>query len=330
MLHQPVTPSCKVTNVWTSGKRDDRKKQTPVRVHQFSLQNLASRFNNNASSNLDLANSRNSLSLSGAAPKTLREKCALAQSLPPTTTTIIPLDALTSITHPSVMNASSGAPVLVSSQTSTPSSSSSSLNNNNNHRHNVVPARTRHIQRAVYNTIQQQQDKMWISQPVLPIPSSTAAATTQLRSMQNLCSDLTFTIHSPSNYLHHAITRSDSKSFHHSVEELPLPPGWSVDFTMRGRKYFVDHNTKTTHWSHPLETEGLPTGWEKVQSPTHGTYYVKYVFLASLLILTILISVTSHEELNTNTLVPHSMGLLDLHFKGNCPYHNRIFISITL
>lgn len=38
-------------------------------------------------------------------------------------------------------------------------------------------------------------------------------------------------------------------------EELPLPPGWSVDYTLRGRKYYIDHNAKTTHWSHPLERE---------------------------------------------------------------------------
>lgn len=37
--------------------------------------------------------------------------------------------------------------------------------------------------------------------------------------------------------------------------ELPLPPGWSVDYTLRGRKYYIDHNAKTTHWSHPLERE---------------------------------------------------------------------------
>lgn len=58
--------------------------------------------------------------------------------------------------------------------------------------------------------------------------------------------------------------------------EMPLPPGWSVDFTLRGnRKYYIDHNTKTTHWSHPLESEGLPTGWERVTSPEYGVYYVK-------------------------------------------------------
>lgn len=59
-------------------------------------------------------------------------------------------------------------------------------------------------------------------------------------------------------------------------DNLPLPPGWSVDFTLRGnRKYYIDHNTKTTHWSHPLESEALPTGWERVTSPDYGVYYVK-------------------------------------------------------
>ena len=65
-------------------------------------------------------------------------------------------------------------------------------------------------------------------------------------------------------------------------EEFPLPAGWSIDYTLRGnssnksisfshsislniiilgRKYYIDHNTQTTHWSHPLEKEGLPTGF---------------------------------------------------------------------
>jgi len=60
-------------------------------------------------------------------------------------------------------------------------------------------------------------------------------------------------------------------------DSLPLPPGWSVGWTMRGRKYFIDHNSKTTHWSHPLETEGLPAGWEKVESPEFGVYYLNHI-----------------------------------------------------
>ncbi|XP_075223316.1 scaffold protein salvador isoform X2 [Lycorma delicatula] len=64
-------------------------------------------------------------------------------------------------------------------------------------------------------------------------------------------------------------------------EELPLPPGWSVDYTLRGRKYYIDHNTKTTHWSHPLEKEGLPTGWERIESPEYGVYYVNHITRAA-------------------------------------------------
>ncbi|KAM8833410.1 LOW QUALITY PROTEIN: protein salvador homolog 1 [Synchiropus picturatus] len=60
-------------------------------------------------------------------------------------------------------------------------------------------------------------------------------------------------------------------------DELPLPTGWTVDWTIRGRKYYIDHNTNTTHWSHPLEREGLPPGWEKVESAEFGVYYVDHI-----------------------------------------------------
>ncbi|KAJ7406688.1 Protein salvador 1 [Pitangus sulphuratus] len=51
----------------------------------------------------------------------------------------------------------------------------------------------------------------------------------------------------------------------------------SVDWTIRGRKYYIDHNTNTTHWSHPLEREGLPPGWERVESAEFGVYYVDHI-----------------------------------------------------
>ncbi|XP_076156791.1 protein salvador homolog 1 [Alosa pseudoharengus] len=60
-------------------------------------------------------------------------------------------------------------------------------------------------------------------------------------------------------------------------DDIPLPTGWSVDWTIRGRRYYIDHNTNTTHWSHPLEREGLPPGWEKVESAEFGVYYVDHV-----------------------------------------------------
>ncbi|CAL8143595.1 unnamed protein product [Orchesella dallaii] len=63
-----------------------------------------------------------------------------------------------------------------------------------------------------------------------------------------------------------------------SCEDLPLPAGWSVDETVNGKRlYYIDHNTKTTHWSHPLAKEGLPTGWERVESTDYGVYYVNHI-----------------------------------------------------
>lgn len=79
-----------------------------------------------------------------------------------------------------------------------------------------------------------------------------------------------------SRHSQHSLTEEHPES-----GELPLPPGWTVDFTLRGRKYYIDHNTKTTHWSHPLEKEGLPTGWERIESPEYGVYYVNHITRAA-------------------------------------------------
>ncbi|XP_013414073.1 protein salvador homolog 1 [Lingula anatina] len=77
-----------------------------------------------------------------------------------------------------------------------------------------------------------------------------------------------------------AAAASVAASSNHSVlqagSEPALPQGWSVDWTMRGRKYYIDHNTQTTHWSHPLEKESLPTDWERIESQEHGVYYVNH------------------------------------------------------
>lgn len=83
--------------------------------------------------------------------------------------------------------------------------------------------------------------------------------------------------HSPAHQQGQAEQAPSQGSGMDEAEELPLPPGWSVDYTMRGRKYYIDHNTKTTHWSHPLEKEGLPTGWERIESPEYGVYYVNHI-----------------------------------------------------
>ena len=59
--------------------------------------------------------------------------------------------------------------------------------------------------------------------------------------------------------------------------EDDLPPGWSVDWTINGHNYYIDHNTNTTHWTHPLNNDSLPPGWERVTSSQYGTYYVNHV-----------------------------------------------------
>lgn len=70
----------------------------------------------------------------------------------------------------------------------------------------------------------------------------------------------------------HAISERRS-SRNEQAEELPLPPGRAVYFTLHGRKYYIDLISGTSHWSHPLEKEELPTGWERMDSQEDGVYY---------------------------------------------------------
>ncbi|XP_078270669.1 membrane-associated guanylate kinase, WW and PDZ domain-containing protein 1b isoform X4 [Rhinoraja longicauda] len=88
----------------------------------------------------------------------------------------------------------------------------------------------------------------------------------------------------------------------HAVDNLdPLPDNLEMAFTENGEVYFIDHNTKTTSWLDPRclnkqpkpleeceDDEGvhteeldseieLPTGWEKIDDPVYGVYYVDHV-----------------------------------------------------
>ncbi|KAG1949118.1 membrane-associated guanylate kinase, WW and PDZ domain-containing protein [Pimephales promelas] len=81
----------------------------------------------------------------------------------------------------------------------------------------------------------------------------------------------------------------------------PLPDNWETAFTENGEMYFIDHNTKTTSWIDPRcqdkplkpledceDDEGvhteeldadleLPPGWEKIDDPVYGVYYVDHI-----------------------------------------------------
>ncbi|XP_017539670.2 membrane-associated guanylate kinase, WW and PDZ domain-containing protein 1-like isoform X2 [Pygocentrus nattereri] len=81
----------------------------------------------------------------------------------------------------------------------------------------------------------------------------------------------------------------------------PLPDNWEMAYTESGEVYFIDHNTKTTSWMDPRcadkqqkpleecdDDEGvhteepdneleLPPGWEKIDDPVYGVYYVDHI-----------------------------------------------------
>nr|XP_022295952.1 membrane-associated guanylate kinase, WW and PDZ domain-containing protein 3-like isoform X10 [Crassostrea virginica] len=80
----------------------------------------------------------------------------------------------------------------------------------------------------------------------------------------------------------------------------PLPQHWEKAFTEEGIPYFIDHTKETTHWLDPRlaqlqkkqagdcnddgtrtfprpKRQELPFGWEKVEDPHYGTYYIDHV-----------------------------------------------------
>ncbi|XP_037627318.1 membrane-associated guanylate kinase, WW and PDZ domain-containing protein 3a isoform X2 [Sebastes umbrosus] len=67
-----------------------------------------------------------------------------------------------------------------------------------------------------------------------------------------------------------------------------LPKNWEMAYTETGMVYFIDHNSKTTTWLDPrlakkakppekCEEGELPYGWEKIEDPQYGTYYVDHI-----------------------------------------------------
>ncbi|KAF7490754.1 E3 ubiquitin-protein ligase Su(dx) [Sarcoptes scabiei] len=55
--------------------------------------------------------------------------------------------------------------------------------------------------------------------------------------------------------------------------EESLPPGWEIRFDTYGRKYYVDHNSKSTTWERPTP---LPSGWEMRKDNKGRIYYVDH------------------------------------------------------
>lgn len=55
--------------------------------------------------------------------------------------------------------------------------------------------------------------------------------------------------------------------------EEPLPPGWEMRYDIYGRRYYVDHKTRSTSWERP---QPLPPGWEVRRDPRGRIYYVDH------------------------------------------------------
>lgn len=51
-----------------------------------------------------------------------------------------------------------------------------------------------------------------------------------------------------------------------AAAEEPLPDGWELRFDQYGRKYYVDHTTKSTTWERP-SSQPLPQVRDTLQSP---------------------------------------------------------------
>lgn len=56
-------------------------------------------------------------------------------------------------------------------------------------------------------------------------------------------------------------------------DDEPLPAGWERRTDPYGRRYYVDHNTRSTYWEKPSP---LPAGWEIRRDPRGRVYYVDH------------------------------------------------------
>ena len=78
--------------------------------------------------------------------------------------------------------------------------------------------------------------------------------------------------------------------------EKSLPWGWKTSVSEEsGKRYYIDHNTRTTTWNHPSHKtkstdsastksaddpssdDGLPLGWELRENPNGRNYYVDHI-----------------------------------------------------
>ncbi|UYV63318.1 WWP1 [Cordylochernes scorpioides] len=59
----------------------------------------------------------------------------------------------------------------------------------------------------------------------------------------------------------------------HHADNSPLPMGWEIRYDQFGRRYYADHNTRSTTWERP---QPLPPGWEMRRDNRGRIYYADH------------------------------------------------------
>lgn len=66
---------------------------------------------------------------------------------------------------------------------------------------------------------------------------------------------------------------NDEQLDQNATDDESLPARWEIRFDQFGRRYYVDHNTRSTYWEKPSP---LPPGWEIRRDPRGRVYYVDH------------------------------------------------------
>jgi uncharacterized protein YbdZ (MbtH family) len=99
------------------------------------------------------------------------------------------------------------------------------------------------------------------------------------------------TSNSTNNNRGSSASRAQSTSSSSTRSDEPLPSGWEISYTDKGRMFFIDHTTKQTTWIDPrtgkpspqpaLDFEkrigSLPTGWEERRHHDGRIFYIDHV-----------------------------------------------------
>lgn len=191
-----------------------------------------------------------------------------------------------------IKRAAGGAVAAISrSPSNNPQANNHCLNNHDSHQTTSLPSRTRHTN-STTNSLDLSSAPASPTSSAPTIVSSSQSTQAGRYNSSNINnnnnnhhqpepSTQVATSTSPIPHTHTPIPLQPHRTDPHGEVEW-LPPGWEIKFTENPpvRKYYVDHNTKTTHWESPSvgweASNQLPPGWEQ-RCDQHGRpYYIDH------------------------------------------------------